>query len=153
MKTRPRLLLVDDDLGAMTYVVMALEQAGYDVTQKSSVAEAIGFLREFSQTIDGVILDVMLPVGSRDSETEGFGREGGHAVFKCLQSEYPGIPILILSNVSSGNLLGNFTISEHVRVERKPDHTPFEIVAIVRSLVGAAHSGDDGRPSTPVVPS
>lgn len=146
MKARPRLLLVYDDLGAMRYVVMALQKAGYDVTLMWSVAEAIAFLKAYSQTVDGVILDVILRIGEvspEDNDAEQLC--GGNAVCGYLQTTHPGIPILVLSNVSSGRLLEQFAASDHVRVARRVDHTPSEIAAIVTSLVGSHRLDDDGE--------
>ena len=90
MKTRPNILIVDDDLGAMRYVSIALEQAGYRVKQVCTVTEAIDFLVAYSQTLDGVILDVMLPSGrmsQRNSTADGLS--GGQEVFGYLQSMHP----------------------------------------------------------------
>lgn len=148
MKTRPNLLLVDDDLGAMSYVSMALEQAGYRVTQICTVADAIDFLKAYSQTVDGVILDVMLPLGRMSPpHPTADGLSGGNEVFRYLQSKHPGIPVLVLSNVSSGSMLKEFASSGSVQVAGKFDHSPFEIVDLIKSLVGSTRSGGDEEQS------
>ena len=138
MKKRPKILLVDDDIGAMAYFVEALEREGYDVVQEWSVSGALDFLRAYSQTIDGAILDVMLPVGSFECKApDEEALCGGLAVFRYLQSHHPGIPILILTNISSGSLLEHFPETESIRVMNKCDCLPSEAASIVRSLVGA----------------
>jgi CheY-like chemotaxis protein len=137
MKTRPNLLLVDDDLGAMRYISMALEDAGYRVTQVCTVADAIDFLKTYSQTVDGVILDVMLPLGRMfPTKQVADGMSGGNEVFRYLQSAHPGIPVLVLSSVSSESLLKEFASSDSVQVAGKLDHSPFDIVTLVNRLVG-----------------
>jgi CheY-like chemotaxis protein len=150
MKTRPRILLIDDDRFAMSYVTKALQESGYEVTQKCTVSDAIEYMKMYSQSIDGVILDVILPTGLPDVEkNEGEERSGGLSVFEYLQSAHPGIPILILSNITNGTLLRQFQSGNHVKIAWKCDHPPFEVVALIKSLVGPSNSGiidEDSKP-------
>ncbi len=144
MKTKPILLIVDDDHKAMSYFVMALENSGYRVTQKCTASDAIDFLSAYSQTVDGVILDMMLPLGhvspTWNADDEMFG---GKEVYRYLQSTHPGIPILVLSNISSGRLLNEFPSSDTVQVAVKCEHSPFMIVDLINRLVGSTSSGGD----------
>jgi CheY-like chemotaxis protein len=144
MKTRPRLLLIDDDLAAMCYYVKALEEAGYDVTQIPSVTEAISFMRDYSQAVDGVILDMMLPKGHCDfAGLDNEELHGGKAVLAYLQTVHPGIPVLILTNISHGELLGDFHSSDSIQIAHKFEHSPFEVVEKVKALVGWISSAGD----------
>lgn len=145
MKAKPHLLLVDDDRASMRYYVLVLEEAGYSVTQRRSVSDGIEYVKAYSPTIDGVILDLMLPLGceaySKESE---FGLHGGLIVFRYLQAEHPGIPILVLSNTRSGEVLSAFTKSDSVQVEAKMNLIPSEIVSVMQRLVGSTR-GSDGE--------
>jgi signal transduction histidine kinase len=62
MSRRARILLVDDDPAILTVTAHSLRQAGYDVTEASTVRDCLRLARE--ATPDLLLLDVVLPDGN-----------------------------------------------------------------------------------------
>jgi CheY-like chemotaxis protein len=61
--TRPLIVVVDDDLGYLEFITMALEEAGYDVVTCTQKEEAYDVIRQ--KQPDLVLLDIRLR-GTRD---------------------------------------------------------------------------------------
>ncbi|RMF81334.1 MAG: response regulator [Chloroflexi bacterium] len=54
------ILVVDDEIGALTLIGIMLERGGFNVTKVKDGAEALGYL-EHNNRPDLIILDVMMP--------------------------------------------------------------------------------------------
>jgi CheY-like chemotaxis protein len=61
----PRVLVVDDDEGVRTFVVLALREAGYEVVSAPGGREALQIVGA-QPAFDVYVLDVMMPVMSGD---------------------------------------------------------------------------------------
>jgi len=61
-----KILFIDDEPEFVAPQVMALEEAGYEVTLKSDPDEAVALLQK--QDFDLIILDLIMPPGRRDRE-------------------------------------------------------------------------------------
>lgn len=137
MKKRPRLLFVDDDRFGMRYLVERLEQSGCEVLQRTSVVSAIEYLREFGHIIDGVILDLMIPRGEGDVAIPDDSQPlGGKGVLRYIQTNRPGIPILILTNVGAAEALNDIPATESILVLHKLEHPPSDVVPIAFKMFG-----------------
>lgn len=80
------ILFVDDDLLVRHTALMVLEEAGYEVHQAGSVAEATAVLENHSSKITHLLTDVRMP-----------GREDGIHLAELVTKEYPHIKIAVLS--------------------------------------------------------
>lgn len=83
------ILLIDDEATVREMTAQFLRTLGYSVTSVSDAAEALRRYRAESQTIDLVLLDMVLP-GTR-----------GVDVFRALRQHNPEAKILILSGYSA----------------------------------------------------
>lgn len=54
-----RILVVDDEIGALTLIGIMLERGGFDVLKAKDANSALGLLEQ--ETPDMIILDVMMP--------------------------------------------------------------------------------------------
>lgn len=57
-----RILIAEDEASIRDFVVINLKRSGYDVIEASNGEEAIEKFNEFSDQIDVVILDIMMPI-------------------------------------------------------------------------------------------
>lgn len=80
-----RILVVDDEIGALTLIGIMLERGGFEVLKAKDADSALGVLK--TDTPDMIILDVMMP-GTDGIELCGIIRE---------RRETAKTPILILS--------------------------------------------------------
>jgi len=80
-----RILVVDDEIGALTLIGIMLERGGFEVIKAKDADSALGVLEE--ETPDMIILDVMMP-GIDGIELCGMIRK---------RSQTAHLPILILS--------------------------------------------------------
>lgn len=83
--TGKHILLVEDEEHLATGICFNLEEEGYQVTVAADGASAVQSFQEEQESLDLIILDLMLP------------RMSGYAVCERIRSEGSTIPILILS--------------------------------------------------------
>lgn len=83
MNTKPKLLIIDDDIELCELLSDWLAQEGFEVSACHDVQTAQLYLTK--QQPDIVTLDVMLPDGN------------GLTLLKTLRSNYPSLPVLMLS--------------------------------------------------------
>jgi CheY-like chemotaxis protein len=137
MKKRSKLLLIDDDVECMRYLVERLQQSGCEIVTKNSVASALEYLDEFAHIIDGVILDMMLPMGTDEAAAlSNDPASGGKMILDHIQKRRPGIPVLVLTNLRSSGMLEDIQNTESVRVLNKFDNPPSSIIPVVSELFG-----------------
>ncbi|MBF4694050.1 response regulator transcription factor [Fusibacter ferrireducens] len=79
-----KILIVDDEIHILELLRYNLEGNGYEVIQAESGEEAMEILEK--QTLDGVILDLMLP-----------GMDGIEVLRKIRQSEHARLPVIMLT--------------------------------------------------------
>lgn len=85
MKASPRVLVVDDDDGVLTFVPMILRSEGFEVDVASGASEAVFAVGE--NPPEAVVLDYSLP------------EEDGASVASTLRRLVPGVRILGFSAV------------------------------------------------------
>jgi signal transduction histidine kinase len=79
-----RILLVDDEQEVRRVAVEMLVDAGHNVSEASSVSEALAVLRD-ERTIDLVITDYVMP-----------GQSGGELI-RVMREEWPDLPVLLVT--------------------------------------------------------
>ena len=82
---RPRVLLVDDDPGALEWASLILKRAGMQVHAHSSGASALQFLVEEPTHFDAVVLDYLMP------------EMNGGAVLRALRAIQSDVPAVFAS--------------------------------------------------------
>jgi two-component system, OmpR family, response regulator len=130
--SRPRILVVDDNVELLSLLTHLFEDAGYEVVGASKGKQAMELMR--SQPPAVALLDILLPDVM------------GYALAEVLRREHPGVPYLFVTGVFKG--------SKHA-LEAKSKHgaaayfeKPFEarkLLAAVRQLVppGTPRRGAD----------
>jgi CheY-like chemotaxis protein len=88
---RPHILIGDDEQRVLSLFERLLREEGYSVTAVDSGEAVLKVLRE--QPVDLLVLDLSMP------ETDGFD------VLKCLRTQRPELPILVISGYMEGALL------------------------------------------------
>ena len=83
MKTRPLILLVDDDVTLLQTIGTQIRLAGFDTVLSSSAVTAIQILKD--QPIDLVIMDLFMP--DRD----------GIETITDIRMDWPDLPIIAMS--------------------------------------------------------
>ncbi len=83
----PKILVIDDDADLQEYCRVVLEANGYAVTAASSGAE--GRQQMSAAPADLVILDVMMEEA-----------DAGFQTARWFAAHYPGVPVLMLSNIA-----------------------------------------------------
>ncbi len=91
----PRILFIDDEPNFMRPVIEDYDELGVELVTATSIEEAKDFLGS-GQAFDGVIADMMLPVGSDDRSFQGV-RLAGPQLAKLIKQQQPDIPIVGIS--------------------------------------------------------
>ena len=93
--TNGRVLVVDDDAFILNTVRLVLEQAGYNVLLAGNGQEAIALLasRDNADSINTVLCDLDMP------------NMKGVELIRHVQSQYPRIPIVVLSGATDADYL------------------------------------------------
>lgn len=101
---RYKLLLIDADrifrMGMRSWLAQFPELEV--VAEAETVAEAVEFLQGAGE-LDLVILD--LNIGAKNSESAAIDRQSGLELCQRLKSEYPQLPILVLSSPQPSELV------------------------------------------------
>jgi CheY-like chemotaxis protein len=145
MKEASKILIVDDDLAPeqkepngnyMWYYTQALRDAGHTVVEVVGPDSAIEVLSSTANSIDLVVLDIMMPPGRAYREDDTLnGLRTGVFLAKTVQSRYPDLPILVLTNVQNPETLSQLREMPSIRkVLYKPDCTPFDLVDEIKNL-------------------
>jgi CheY-like chemotaxis protein len=140
-----RILVVDDEMAAMTYYVAFLELSGFKVTQMKSVREARDLIEGGGAAIfDAVVLDVMLP----DEESASSLGRGGIAVFQQLRTKHPDMPVVFLTNAPY-----YLTLDEGPRtaVFDKVACPPILLADVLKRMLRGDTGGDDDSTSSPIL--
>lgn len=97
---RPAVLIIDDNMGVLNMVRLALEDEGYTVHAAGNPQEGIELFKQHSQSISLVLLDFRMPEMT------------GDRVFDCLQKINADVPVLLMTGFyedtqEAKQLLGN----------------------------------------------
>ncbi len=126
MKSPDRLLIVDDVPDNLFLVRTILEEEGYEIITSSNGHNALKIIE--SETIDLVLLDVMMPVMD------------GYEVTRRIRAmqDLPFIPILLITAYDRANAVKGLDLGADEFI-RKPIEAD-ELLARVRSLLRLKHS-------------
>lgn len=91
----PRVLFIDDEPTFMRPVIEDYEDLGVELVTATSASEARDLLAS-GQGFDGVILDMVLPVGPTGSGYDG-GRPVGLHLLESIKQQQPDVPIVGMS--------------------------------------------------------
>ena len=92
MKSRPRLLLVEDDRATYTALKGILTLRGWDVVVATTVADA---LEAIKSDLDAVILDLILPDG------------GGEVLLQQLRNESRPVPVAVTTGTTDAQRIAD----------------------------------------------
>ncbi|MDB4991532.1 MAG: sensor histidine kinase response regulator [Myxococcaceae bacterium] len=119
------LLVVDDEPMVREFAQRLLETEGYQVLEAGSGGEALALLREHSQQIDGVLLDLSMP-----------GMDGD-ALLSELRSFAPNLPVIVHSGHSIESTSERLLQWNIAGVLQKP-YRAARLSEMVRGLFGEA---------------
>ena len=118
------ILIVDDEPALIRLVSRVLERKGYATLVASDGDEAIAEFEKHKDTIDGVILDVVIPSG------------GGGAVLAHLAAARPDL-MVILSSGDEPNDEMSARIEEYGGVFLRKPYLPKALIKLVESELAA----------------
>ncbi|MHC4880542.1 MAG: hypothetical protein ACYTGL_29175 [Planctomycetota bacterium] len=135
-----KILLVDDEVPDseefqggeyMWYYTNALRRAGSSIHVASSTDRALEYLNDPSITFDGMLLDVIMPIGGwlNDPKESMQGTRTGLLFARHCGENYPSLPIIVLTHVDDASVTDKLESLENVRrVLHKHECLPFELV-------------------------
>jgi two-component system cell cycle sensor histidine kinase/response regulator CckA len=127
-KSRPAILVVDDDPDVLMFIVATLRRHGYNVFGAQSGPEAMSVLMQQKHLIGIVLTDVVMP------------SLNGPELAQRLVAVNPGLTVLYMSGYKEEHLARFGTLLNDCSVLSKP-FTPQE-------LLGAIHKCMGGPPAT-----
>lgn len=124
------ILVAEDELSVLNLVTLILRSAGYSVLTASDGNEALSVFENHTDSIDLVLLDVMMP---------GLG---GRQVMDKIAAKYPAVRFLFSSGYSENAIHTDFIIQEGLRLIQKPYHR-YDLLRTVREIL------DEGQHTNP----
>jgi PAS domain S-box-containing protein len=125
------ILVAEDEPPVLKFITRMLTKAGYTVLPAHDGKEALRVFNERFESIDLVILDVMMPGLS--------GRE----VMDVIRKQHPDVLFLFSSGYSESALHTDFVIQEGLRLIQKPYRTD-DLLREVRTILDEKHPGKAG---------
>ena len=122
---RGSILLVDDEEGLRTIGSAILKTAGFSVRTAGNGLEALEMYREHGNTIDAVLLDLIMPV------------MGGLETYRVLREKSATVPIVICSGYSIEDILEGIENDQHFAVLQKP-YNPVQLSNRLMELLESA---------------
>jgi two-component system, cell cycle sensor histidine kinase and response regulator CckA len=119
-----RILVVDDDPLVQQLATRILEGAGYPVVRASDGAEALEVYERERDSLDLVLLDVVMP------------KLGGRAVGETLRADDPNLPILYTTGYSQEVIDDGTNAAQGIEILRKP-YRPRDLLDAVARLLNA----------------
>lgn len=133
-----KIVLIDDNHGPMDLYVQALRKCGFEVEHLDTVASAFANIASAQRPADLYILDIMMPPGDAlDLRESNFGLTSGLIVYERLLARFPGVPVIVLTNISTPEILDRLPLDDaETTREAKIDVLPFDLVDKVRERLG-----------------
>ena len=129
-------LMVDDELRRMESVIEQLVKDGLEVVAVGNVDEALRLIDQRGGDFSCVILDVMMPPGSRFTEAEtDRGLSTGTRFFAYVRDRFSRMPIVVLTNYSDEETMAHFEGKINCRFLIKYDFYPAEVSEEVQELI------------------
>jgi DNA-binding response OmpR family regulator len=116
--SRPRILIVEDEVLVRMFAVDALEDEGFSVVECATAAEALSKLQALNSQIVAAIIDLGLPDRPGDQVA---------AEMRALRAD---LPILIASGRSERELKERFVLDGRVGIVVKPFTGPMLLRAL-----------------------
>ena len=116
--SKPRILIVEDEVLVRMFAVDALEDEGFTVVESANAAEAVTKLAELDAQVAAVIIDLGLP-----------DRPGDQLALE-LRAMRNDLPILIASGRSERELKERFQLDGRVGIVVKPFTGPMLLEAL-----------------------
>lgn len=117
-KSKPRILIVEDEVLVRMFAVDALEDEGFSVEESANAAEALAKLEALNSEIAAVIIDLGLPDRPGDQVA---------SEMRAMRSD---LPILIASGRSERELKERFDLNGRVGIVVKPFTGPMLLDAL-----------------------
>ncbi|MDP9022691.1 MAG: response regulator [Actinomycetota bacterium] len=128
-------LVVDDEPDVRQIVGLLLRREGHEVLEAGDGEAALHAVREAGNSIDAVLLDVMMP------------RMTGHEALPAIRELQPEMPVVFFSGYDRGEVTGHLqTATAHTTFVPKP-FTNEQLLAAISEAISASsrHRG----PRTP----
>jgi CheY-like chemotaxis protein len=140
-------LLVDDNKLPMIYYVNELEQQGFQVKHFFEPDSALDFVKKERAGIVAILLDIMMPPGKKYQRQDTYeGLRTGVLLYPDLRRLCPTVPVIVLTNVSDQETLGQFREGSLLKVVQKLDYPPFELALLVGEMIQQAGGGPEEEP-------
>lgn len=137
---KKHIVMIDDDFQVMTPYETALRECEFEVTRFSGetcVDQALEFLRQKSALVDLAVVDIMMPSGEAfDGNDTDEGMKTGIFLLEKLKTDYPSIPLLVLTNVRNDETLGQVArMIPEAKILQKPYCPPFDLANKIENLI------------------
>jgi signal transduction histidine kinase/CheY-like chemotaxis protein len=127
-QTKGMILIVEDDASVLQIARRAIEVCGYRVLTAASSPEADKVLAVHGESIDLILLDVVLP-----------GRDG-YQLFKSVCEKYPRLRVLYMSGYTNNAIVINDILAHGFPFIQKP-FTAEDLVLTMLKVLGEKHHG------------
>lgn len=128
------ILLIDDEIEAMKFYVMALRKAGYAVEQLRGPDAVNAYIQKQRPVPDVILLDIMLPPGKEYAQNPMCrdGTRTGVFFYPSLAGKWPGRPTIALTNLQDPDTLRQFgDVAPNVPLYTKETTPPAALVKLV----------------------
>ena len=126
-------IIIDDSFGPITYYMEALRLKGIVPRHIPTAKEAIEHIDGSEPSADLYLLDIMMPVtgSGLDERATECGLTTGLHLLKRIQAKRPTAPVILLTNISSADIIHQLAAFNDVTILSKPDTLPMELAAVV----------------------
>jgi CheY-like chemotaxis protein len=137
------ILFIDDERRVMKsykeYLELKLSPEGYDVVFLEKIDAALDILENRAVEIDLIILDVMMPTGTKlDRKQTSDGLMTGVVFYDLIRNKLPTLPVLVFTNYSDEDLEKRLKHDPNCRFLQKTDYLLEDFVSEVRDLLTAS---------------
>jgi|GEM_PF-3401646 len=116
------ILMAEDDDMVRSLALEVLEDAGYTIIEATNGAEAVELFKEHRDSIDLVLLDVIMP------------KMSGQQAWEKIHEISPDLPVIFSSGYSFNELKKNTLIAEKGRLIQKP-YTPDQLMDTIAKIL------------------
>jgi CheY-like chemotaxis protein len=133
---KAKILIVDDETRwAQSGFLEELKLCDYEVLSHTDVDEALAYLDGNLDSIDVLILDIMMPPGKSFEGATDQGLDTGIQFYDKIRLKAPHLPIIIFTNVTSKEMAQKFLNETDCWFYPKIDVFPFELVEEIEEIL------------------
>lgn len=130
------ILFIDDERRGIASYIEEIAFSGYQVELKNDIDSAFQFIKDNSNKIKLIILDIFMPPGKllKSIDTDD-GLKTGVFFYQEIRQISPDLPIIVFTNFSVEVIADQIQHDKQSKFLHKADYLPFQLIEEIENFL------------------